>query len=162
MSPFPIVKNPDDRLRKKAVDVKLDELRNRSFQKFLDTMIQTMYDAKGIGLAASQIGDPRNVAIVLTKDGPLPLINPKITKKSFRTEWGEEGCLSAPGLWGDVKRSISLNAVAWDRDGKKLEISAKGLLARIIQHETDHLHGTLIIDKAKNVSIRTHVDEHDH
>jgi len=151
MTPLPIVQHPDERLRRKATDLPLQRLADHEFQKFLDRMIETMFAAEGVGLAANQVGEHWNLAVVSTKDGPLVLINPKIIRRSLRKETSEEGCLSVPGVWGEVSRSILVKVTAYDRQGHKIDINAEGLFARIIQHEIDHLNGILIIDKAKNV-----------
>lgn len=152
MASLPLVKLPDVSLRKKAAPVRLDEIETRAFQKFIDDMIQTMHEANGIGLAAVQVGDPRYVAIVDTKDGEVVLINPQITRYGLRKEKGEEGCLSVPHTWAEVRRSKYVRCAALDRHGKPQDIKATGLFARVIQHECDHLQGTLIVDRAICIS----------
>lgn len=119
---------------------------------FVQNLAQTMYEDDGIGIAAPQVGKNIRLIIIGTKNGPMALFNPKITKKSWRQEWGEEGCLSVPGVFGDVKRSKSIQATYLDKKGKVQKLSAEGLFARVIQHEVDHLNGILFIDKARNIS----------
>lgn len=145
---LPIVKNPDSRLRVKVSDVPVLAIKSAEFQRLLDDMILTMKAANGIGLAATQIGQTENIAIVTMSHGPAALINLRITDYGKKTDELEEGCLSIPGLWGKVKRSLTVKATATTRDGRAIKISAKGLLAHIIQHEFDHLQGTLFADKA--------------
>lgn len=114
-------------------------------------MAQTMKDNDGIGLAAPQIGKTIRLIVVSTNDGPLAMFNPELLKKSLLKEWGEEGCLSIPQTFGDVKRHKSVRCSFIDAEGNKRSIDAKGLLARVIQHEIDHINGVLFIDKAKNI-----------
>ncbi len=152
MAILTLVKLPDASLKKKAVPVNPQEIPTRAFQKFLDDMIQTMHEANGIGLAAVQVGDPRDMAIVDTKDGEVVLINPVILRYGLRKEIGEEGCLSVPHTWAHVKRSKYVRCCALDRDGRMQDIKAKGLFARVIQHEYDHLQGVLIVDRAIRVT----------
>ncbi len=114
-------------------------------------MAKTMKDNDGIGLAAPQIGQNIRLIIVSTSDGPLAMFNPELIKKSLLKEWGEEGCLSIPQTFGDVKRHKTIRCSFIDAEGNKRSIDAKGLLARVIQHEIDHINGILFIDKAKNI-----------
>lgn len=147
---LPIVKHPSDVLRRKTEDVPIAWLKDKTFQQFLDDMIETMYAANGIGLAANQVGKSWNVCTIATNDGAIVLVNPRVTRLGILKETEEEGCLSVPGVWGPVKRSKTLKFSAYDRNGHPFPISdAKGLFARVIQHETDHLAGKLFIDKAQ-------------
>src|SRR5687768_12638177 len=111
-------------------------------------MFETMHAAKGIGLAAPQVGRTERVAVVDVEGGkqPLVLINPEIISRDTATEKSEEGCLSIPDIFGDVERPVTAVVRALDRDGKPIEIAGTGLLARCLQHEIDHLHGKLFID----------------
>ncbi|MFA6098383.1 MAG: peptide deformylase [Patescibacteria group bacterium] len=145
-----IITLPNPILRKKAVDVKLEEI--PGLKKFISSMEKTMLQKDGIGLAANQVNSLKRIITINTKDGPLCLINPKIYYKSFKKEDGEEGCLSIPGIFGYVKRHLSLRLYAYDKNGQKIKIKAKGLLARVMQHEVDHLNGILFIDRAKKYS----------
>ena len=114
----------------------------------IDDMFETMHAAQGIGLAAPQVGRAERIAVVDVEGGkqPLALINPEIVSLSSRTEKSEEGCLSIPDVFGDVERPESTVVRALDRDGRMIEITASGLLARCLQHEIDHLNGKLFID----------------
>ena len=143
---------PNPILRKKSEDISLKKLAEKKLQVLALNMAKTMKEKDGIGLAAPQVGDNIRLITVNTKEGVLILINPKITKKSFAKEWAEEGCLSVPGVYGKVKRSKKINCIYLDTSGEKKKISAEGLLARVIQHEIDHLDGILFIDKAKEIN----------
>jgi len=117
-----------------------DELR-----RLTDDMFETMYAAKGIGLAAPQIGRTERIAVVDIENSPIVIVNPEIilTEGSAR---GEEGCLSIPEVFGDVDRALNVTVRALGRDGQPFELEATDLLARCLQHEIDHLHGKLFID----------------
>jgi peptide deformylase len=144
-----LVFHPDDRLRQIAKEIKQNQ-----FSEYFDLaqdMAKTMVADKGIGLAAPQIGQNLRLIIISTKQGAQVMINPKISKASFLKEWGEEGCLSIPKVFGDVKRHRSVECTFFDLEGIKQTATAEGLLARVIQHEIDHLNGILFIDKAKNI-----------
>lgn len=149
MSTHEIVKNPDERLRVSVEEVPTERITTPAFQRLLDDMIETMHEANGIGLASTQIGWNENIAIVTMSTGPVPLINLKIESYGKKSLELEEGCLSVPGIWGKVRRALSVRASAVTRDGRRVTLNAKGLLAHIIQHEFDHLQGTLFIDKAE-------------
>lgn len=145
-----IVKDPDPILRKKAKPVTKI---NASIRKLLDDMTETMYAAPGVGLAAPQVGVSKRVIVVDPQDGSgqlYQLINPEIVKAEGWVE-GTEGCLSIPGMVGDVWRYEKVQVVALDRTGKKVWIDAEGWLARIFQHEIDHLDGILYTDKCANL-----------
>lgn len=117
-----------------------DELR-----RLTDDMFDTMHAAKGIGLAAPQIGRPERIAVVDVDNNPIVIVNPEIviTEGSAKAE---EGCLSIPEIFGDVERPSRVTIRALDRDGERFELEATELLARCLQHEIDHLHGKLFID----------------
>lgn len=154
---LPIVKNPHSVLRKKTEDIPLEWLEMKDFQQFLDDMIETMYAANGIGLAGNQVGTSWNICTIATKDGAVVLINPHVTRLGLLKESEEEGCLSVPGVWGPVKRSKTLKFTAFDRHGQSFPLRiARGLFARVIQHECDHLAGTLFIDKATSTCTHEH------
>ncbi|MBU0707457.1 peptide deformylase [Patescibacteria group bacterium] len=144
-----IITEGDPRLRKISTTVKY--IKNPRYKPFIKDLIRMMYEDDGIGIAAPQVGLNERIIIINTKDGPVPMINPEILKFSWRKEFGEEGCLSVPFKYGSVKRSKSIKAVYQNRDGVVIKIDAKGLLARVIQHEVDHLNGILFIDIAKNI-----------
>jgi peptide deformylase len=117
-----------------------DELR-----RLIDDMFETMYAAKGIGLAAPQVGRRERIAVVDVDDSPLVIVNPEITLSERKVK-GEEGCLSIPEIYGDVERAGRVVVRALDRDGSPIEVEGTELLARCLQHEIDHLHGRLFLD----------------
>ena len=139
---------PDPILRQVSKPVTLV---NTEVKKLMNDMLETMYAAPGIGLAAVQVGVLKRIIVIdLSKDGekkdPLFIINPEITFKSDELISYEEGCLSIPNQFAEVKRPSSCKVNFLDYDGKKKEINADGLLATCIQHEIDHLNGVLFID----------------
>ncbi len=142
-----IVTLPEPSLHEKSKSVPAEQIKDSEFQTLLEDMAETMYKKDGIGLAAPQIGRNLRVVIVATKDGPLTLINPEIISKSWRQSVQEEGCLSVPETFVNVKRHNSIKVKALDKQGKETEFKAKGMFARVIQHELDHLDGILIVDK---------------
>ena len=136
-----------DVLRRRADEV---EKPDAELSRLIDDMFETMYDAKGIGLAAPQVGVSRRVIVVDVGDAmvqPFALLNPRIVSSSPRTERAEEGCLSIPGVAAPVERPATVVVEGEDRDGKPLRVEADGLLARCLQHEIDHLDGVLFIDR---------------
>jgi peptide deformylase len=142
-----ILHYPDPRLRQKAEPV---AQMTPALQKLVDDMAETMYAAPGVGLAATQIGEPHRIFIidVAAEDEPSDLrvfVNPEIATREGECV-GPEGCLSFPGITEDIKRSARIRARAQDRDGKPFELEADGLLAVAIQHELDHLDGVLMVD----------------
>lgn len=139
-----IVKHPDPILREKTITVKKI---NNNIRKLLDDMADTMYDAEGVGLAAPQVGISKRVTVIDVGDenGLIELINPEIISKSGE-QFGPEGCLSFPGLLGDVRRAQKCKVRALNRDGEVFEIEGEDLLARALQHEIDHLNGVLFTD----------------
>jgi peptide deformylase len=139
-----IVNHPDLVLREKAKEVKTI---TPNVIKLLDDLAETMYDAEGVGLAAPQVGILKRIAVVDCGDGLIELINPEIIHTEGE-EIGSEGCLSIPGLTGEVKRHEKVKVRALDRDGKEQIYSGEGLLARAFQHEIDHLNGILFLDLA--------------
>jgi len=146
-----ILINPDPRLRKTARELDKDEVTQPETRQLCADMFETMLKQDGIGLAAPQIGESVRFIVVNTKDGHIFLFNPKITKKSFLKDWDEEGCLSVPMYFGEVKRNRFITCCYLDENGQNRKIKASGLLARVLQHEIDHLDGILFIDKAKNL-----------
>ena len=145
MSKLNILTFPDERLRRKAEPVAEvdDEVRT-----LVDAMLETMYDAAGIGLAATQVDVHRRILVAdVSDDGstPLVLINPEIVARDGQ-QVREEGCLSVPGVYAKVERAAVITVRALDRDGQTIEVEADGLLAVCIQHEMDHLDGKLCVD----------------
>ena len=114
-------------------------------RRLIDDMFETMYAARGIGLAATQVGRLERICVVDVDKAKYALVNPEIVA-SDGEQTGEEGCLSIPEIYGDVTRAQHVVVRALDRDGKPIEIDATELLARCLQHEIDHLHGRLFID----------------
>ena len=126
-----------------------------SIRILVKEMLQTMYSNDGIGLAAPQVGVNKQVIVIDCQlDKPeipaLVLINPKITRSSSQVCSGEEGCLSIPGVYLDVIRPVAIEVSFKDENGKPQKIQAKDLLARVIQHEMDHLNGVMFVDRVEN------------
>ena len=143
-----IIIEPDPILRKKSTTL---EIVDDSTRKLLDDMLQTMYNAPGIGLAAVQIGILKRIIVIDVskkeeEKKPLFLINPEIKFKSKKTSFYEEGCLSLPGYFAEIERPAKCDVEFIDYYGKKKELKADGLLSTCIQHEIDHLNGVLFID----------------
>jgi peptide deformylase len=148
MSIRPILTAPDPRL--KAVSTPVAKVDDET-RRLIDDMIESMYAADGIGLAAVQIGVPKRIIVMDLdqKDGkknPRTFVNPKILWASEELATFEEGCLSVPEIWEEVDRAAKIKAEYLDRDGKRHELEADGLLATCLQHEMDHLEGILFID----------------
>jgi peptide deformylase len=141
-----IRKTGDPVLREAARDVK--EI-TPQILALLDDMVDTMADAEGVGLAAPQVGISKRLIIVDVRDehGLLKMINPVIVSRQGK-ETDIEGCLSFPGIVGEVERDEQVTVQALGADGRQLEICAVGLLARALQHEIDHLDGILLVDRA--------------
>jgi len=145
MAKLNILRFPDPRLRTKAKPV--SEVTDKT-RKFLEDMLETMYDAPGIGLASTQVNVHKQIVVIDVseeKNEPYCFINPVITKEDGE-EVCEEGCLSVPEYFAEVSRAEKITVEALDRDGKKFELEAEGLLAVCIQHELDHLKGKLFVD----------------
>lgn len=148
MAILEIVKAPDPRLKaltEPVVDI------DAKLRRFMDDMLETMQDAKGIGLAANQVGVLRRVAVIDLDPGgpksrPYCLVNPRIVEASEEESTYNEGCLSVPDFWEDVHRPARLTVEYEDEKGKTRTVTADGLLATCLQHEVDHLNGMLFID----------------
>jgi len=151
-----IVTHPAPILRRKARKVTSF---GPELQTIIDDMIETMRSAPGVGLAAPQVDIPLKLAVVEygeDEDEETPprlyvLVNPEITRKSEEKEVSTEGCLSIPGFVGDVERSLEITVKGYNRRGRPIKINAQGWLARIFQHELDHLEGVLFIAHAEKV-----------
>ncbi|MFW5714418.1 MAG: peptide deformylase [Brevefilum sp.] len=147
---------PEEVLRKPAEPV---ENFDKDLQILIDDMVETMRDAPGVGLAAQQIGVSKRVIVVefgSEDDETLPkqlyvMVNPEVEDRSEETVGGVEGCLSVPGVVGEVHRSEVVTVRGQDASGKKIRIRAQGWLARIFQHEIDHINGVLYTDRADNL-----------
>ena len=145
MAILTILEFPDKRLRKKALPV---EVVDETISTLVGDMLETMYKAPGIGLAATQVNVQKRVLVIdisEEKNQPLCFINPEILEKSG-TEEMDEGCLSVPGVFEKVTRAEKVKVQALDRQGSAFEMEADGLLAVCIQHEIDHLEGKLFVD----------------
>lgn len=123
---------------------------NKKMRAFIDDMAETMYEENGVGLAAPQVGVSQQIIVVDDGHGLMALINPELVHGEG-SQIGLEGCLSVPGYYGDVERYQTITVKAMDRHNKKVRLKAEGFLARIIQHEMDHLKGHLFIEKAANL-----------
>ena len=148
MALLPILEFPDPRLRTKAVDVDPADLATPAFQALLNDMFETMYEAPGIGLAASQVDvHKRFMVIDVSEDRSRPMVfaNPEIVASEGGQVY-QEGCLSVPGIYADVTRADTITVRFLDRQGQPQELTTDGLLAVCIQHEMDHLVGKLFVD----------------
>ena len=146
MALLPILKFPDPRLHTVAKPVQEVDERVRTLVK---DMAETMYDAPGVGLAATQVDVHERVITIDVseeRNAPLVLINPEITWASADKQVGDEGCLSVPGIYDGVERSRSVKVRALDEEGRERELDAEGLLAVCIQHEMDHLQGKVFVE----------------
>ncbi len=143
MAIFPIRVYPDPVLRGSAATV---EVFDQELRRLVDDMLETMYDAPGVGLAAPQIGIARRIFVADIGDGPLVMVNPEIVETSGKWEF-EEGCLSIPEHWWEFTRPSFARAVGQDLEGASIEYSGEELMGRMLQHEVDHLNGMLLIDR---------------
>ena len=138
----------------------LEELRSPETQRFIDDLVETMFDANGAGIAANQVYEPIRICAVCVKDNPrypykpnVPLtilVNPVITPLSDETFDNYEGCLSVPNLRGVAQRFAEIHVTGWDREGQPFERTVRGLTAGTFQHENDHLDGTIFVDRVKD------------
>ncbi len=156
MAVLPIRIVPDPILRKKGIRVPPDQIGTRKMQKLIDDMIETMRDARGVGLAAPQVGQSLRLVVIefaLTEmgkegDDPLVLFNPEVIRcRGIRQI--EEGCLSVPGYKGLIERCEWVTARGIDRQGKEFKVKANELLAQALEHEIDHTNGILYLDHLK-------------
>ncbi len=146
MALLPILCYPDPRLHKVAKPVQAVDARVHAL---IDDMLETMYEAGGIGLAATQIDVHERLVVIDTseeRNEPMVLINPEITWVNDERVKGEEGCLSVPGIYDGVERATAIKVTALDRDGQARTIEAEGMLAICIQHELDHLKGKVFVE----------------
>jgi peptide deformylase len=141
-----ILEYPNPALKQHAVAV--DPHADRDIPRLVKAMALAMYDAPGVGLAATQMGVQKRVIVVDVEDGLMALCNPAIIETSDETDTEDEGCLSLPGITVEVERPVRCTCEALDIKGNPVRIGAEGFLARVLQHETDHLDGILIIDRA--------------
>ena len=146
MALLPILYYPDAKLHQVARAVQQVDAR---VEKLIADMLETMYEAKGIGLAATQVDVHERLIVIDTseqRDRPLVLINPKLTWTSAEKQVNEEGCLSVPGIYDGVERFDAVKVLALDRDGVSRTVEADGMLAVCIQHEMDHLLGKVFVE----------------
>src|SRR5436190_5503781 len=146
MSQLDILRYPDPRLHKVARTVAAVDDRIR---RLVDDMLETMYEAEGVGLAATQVDVHERVIVIDTseaRDTPIVLINPELIEKSDEMTLGDEGCLSVPDIYDKVPRHARVTARARDRTGETREFAAEGLLSVAVQHEMDHLLGKVFVD----------------
>ncbi len=141
-----ILTHPNPALKQHAADV--ERFGDRDLKDLVRAMARAMYDAPGVGLAATQVGVMSRVLVYDVDEGLVALCNPRIVETSGEPEIVEEGCLSLPGIEVPIERPSSLTCEAFDLAGNPVRIEAAGLLARVLQHEIDHLDGVLIIDRA--------------
>ncbi|MFO8056416.1 MAG: peptide deformylase [bacterium] len=149
MSLLDIVKFPEPVLSREAEEVK--DI-NADLEKLVMDMAETMYHAPGVGLAANQVGIPRKIAIIDVSESDeakntMVLVNPRIVQASEDKDVMEEGCLSVPDFQAEVERALHVTVAAKNLKGEDVEIEASGFLARVVQHEVDHLYGNLFIDR---------------
>ena len=153
-------------LRTKARTVDKSELKNATIQHFIDSMIDTMYEYSGVGLAAPQVHEALRVFVaMLDADGrgegdALIFVNPEIIVVGDQTVEGWEGCLSIPEVRGRVPRAQHIKVSALDRTGKRFELELKDFPARVVQHESDHLDGVLFLDRMRSFETLTYLEEY--
>lgn len=161
-------------LRAKALPVSKDQIASASIQRLIDDMFETMREYSGIGLAAPQVHEGVRIFVAGLRAAPvgdsvsdeeedmplMTLINPEITLLSEPISGGWEGCLSIPDIRGLVPRAAEIKVKAYDRTGARVSFAAKGLPARVIQHETDHLNGVLFLDRMKSFESLAFMEEY--
>jgi peptide deformylase len=165
MSILKVAKMGHPVLREKARALDKSELKSPAVQHFIDSLIDTMYEYSGVGLAAPQVHEGIRVFVaMLDADGGAEgearvFINPEIAVKGDQTVEGWEGCLSIPDIRGRVPRAQHVVVGALDRHGKRFELELKDFAARVVQHENDHLDGVLFFDRMKSLESLTFLDE---
>ncbi len=143
MAVFPIILYPNPSLRQRSKRVRNID---GSIQRLIDDMVETLHEARGVGLAAPQIGAPLRVIVIeLPGEETLVLVNPQIVRRSGERTVGE-GCLSIPGYRGEIKRFTKVTAKGLDRRGREVRIRGEELMAQALEHEIDHLNGVLYVD----------------
>src|SRR3989338_3742543 len=144
-----ITKTPDKILAKKMERIVVDDLKNGSYKELISDMKKAMVDNNGVGLAANQVGKDLSIFVIdqkLAEENGVPdiFINPEITEYSKDSDETEEGCLSIPDYWIPIKRAKKIKIKFINESGNKQKLKARGFLARVLQHETDHLNGLTI------------------
>jgi peptide deformylase len=148
MAVLPMVDYTNPVLRQKAKRVSNID---GAIAQLIDDMVETMHEVEGVGLAAPQVGVPLRIAVIeLPDEEIIVLVNPKIVKRSGERQI-EEGCLSIPGYRGEIQRSEKVTVKGLDRFGREIRIKGEGLLAQALEHELDHLDGTLYIDHLESI-----------
>lgn len=153
-------------LRTKARTVDKLEIKNPTTQDFIDSMVDTMFEYTGVGLAAPQVHESLRVFVATLdadgqgEDDAVVFINPEITVVGDQTVEGWEGCLSIPDVRGRVPRAQHIRVTALDRNAKRFELDLKDFPARVVQHETDHLDGVLFFDRMKSLESLTYLEEY--
>ena len=146
MARLGVLLHPDPRLRAAAAPVEaVDEF----VRRLIDDLLETMYSARGIGLAAVQVGVAKRVVVAdvsSERNGPIALVNPRVAERDGEADF-EEGCLSVPGVYETVSRSARVRVEGLDREGTAVSVEAEGVLAACLQHEIDHLDGRLFVDR---------------
>jgi peptide deformylase len=158
-------------LRQTAKPIPQGEIKSPTIQRLIDDMIETMHEYDGVGIAAPQVHQSLQLAVIEVARNPrypqapsIPLtvlINPEITARSATTRTGWEGCLSVEGLRGQVPRSEQLSARWLDRTGRPVQAEVQGFFAVVIQHEVDHLHGKVFLDRMADLTTLTHLQEYE-
>jgi peptide deformylase len=154
MAILPMIDYNNPVLRQKAKRVSNID---KAIVQLIDDMVETMHEVEGVGLAAPQVGVPLRIAVIeLPDEEIIVLVNPKIVKRSGERQI-EEGCLSIPGYRGEIQRSEKVTVKGLDRFGREIRIKGEGLLAQALEHELDHLDGTLYIDHLESIDKLTPV-----
>jgi len=171
MSILKVAKLGNPVLRKVSALVSIDEIKRPEFQKFVDDMIETMHEYEGVGLAAPQVHESKQIAVIEVQgnrrypEAPeiplLVLINPVFLDQAKEKNLGWEGCLSVEGFRGQVPRATEVKIKALDRHGKEFILETDGFLAIVIQHELDHLMGKVFLDRMSDFSTLTHLKEYE-
>lgn len=172
MSLLKIARLGHPKIRQGAEPVSSEELLSREIQRLIDDMVETMRDANGVGIAAPQVHVSKQIIVIevspenprYPNQAPVPLtvlLNPTIADHVETTEEGWEGCLSVPDLRGFVPRWTKVSVSGLDRRGQSVQLDADGFFARVIQHEVDHLHGRVFLDRLPDLKTLTHLREYD-
>ncbi len=148
MAVLPIYHFPNPILKQKSKRVRVID---DSVQKLIDNMLETMHSASGVGLAAPQVGVPLRVIVIsMPEEESIVLINPEVVRRKGE-RLVNEGCLSVPGYFGEIKRAESITVKGLDPSGKKIRIKAAELLAQVLEHEIDHINGVLYLDHLESM-----------
>ncbi|MFH0928695.1 MAG: peptide deformylase [bacterium] len=142
-----VITTPNDHLRQKAAELKIEDIAKPETQRFIDDMIETMHTENGVGLAAPQVDKSLRIITTSHEGRAEAFVNPSLSKLSWSKVMSDEGCLSIPGVYGIVRRHRSARLTAFSREGKPISIKVSGVFAVILQHEIDHLDGILFTDK---------------